>query len=518
MRLKEVLSLLAKEVKTDLTVKPLKKQQLRNNEYYDMQENYDNLYYRTKNGFNHFDLMKYVLDENNILLAYRNIKSNKGSITFGVDKITVNDFKEMTKRELIDMVQGRLSDYNPKPVRRVEIPKPNGKMRPLGIPCFEDRITQQCIKQVLEPICEAKFHNHSYGFRPNRSCEHAIARSMSLINLSKLHYVVDVDIKGFFDNINHAKLLKQVWALGIKDKSLLSIINAMLKCEIQGLGKQNKGTPQGGIISPLLANICLNELDWWISDQWERFETRHNYANKHKYRAIKSSRLKEMFIVRYADDFKIFCRDIKSAQKIFIAIKQWLKERLGLEISNEKSRITNIRKGKTEFLGFKLYVKMKGKDKKGNPKYVCQSNMSDKAKKQVEIKLKQQIKIMQHCNDSNMSKEVAKFNSMVMGVQNYYQIVTNVSSDFSKINYLVSRTLNNRLKVRYDKVTSINYSYKIRYGKYKSGVNSIRGRTLFLIYGVTTRNPMNLTQTTCNYTKDGRKVIHKELVGYDYLL
>ena len=176
--------------------------------------------------------------------------------------------------------------------------------------------------------------------------------------------------------------------MGIRDKSLISIIGKILKSEIEGIGKPVKGTPQGGIISPLLSNIVLNELDWWLSDQWETINTRHQYAGSHKYEALKKSDLKEIFFVRYADDFKILCRDYKTAQRIFIAVKDWLLERLGLEISPEKSKITNVRKGKTEFLGFALYVVKKGK------KYVSKSNISDKAKMIMKSKLKEQIKVI----------------------------------------------------------------------------------------------------------------------------
>lgn len=255
---------------------------------------------------------------------------------------------------------------------------------------MDDRIIQQCIKQVLEPICEAKFHNHSYGFRPNRATSHAIARVNYLMWKNQLHYVVDIDIKGFFDNVHHGKLSKQLWQIGIRDKNLLSIIRKILKSEIQGLGIPEKGTPQGGIISPLLSNVVLNELDWWLSNQWETFKPRHQYSNvENKSRALKTTNLKEFFFVRYADDFKLFCRDYQTAQKIFIATKQWLQERLGLEISPEKSKITNVRKGKTEFLGFKLYVK-----KKRN-KYVTRSNISDKAKQTMKKTLKEQVKSIQ---------------------------------------------------------------------------------------------------------------------------
>lgn len=295
-----------------------KRQILRNCEYYTIQDIFDKLYKESCENKKFTNLMKYIVSENNILLAYRNIKSNKGSSTVGTDNLNISYLKGMDSNIFVDRIQNKLKNYHPKSIRRVEIPKANGKTRPLGIPCIEDRIIQQCIKQVLEPICEAKFHKHSYGFRPNRSTKHAIARSMSLMNINKLHYVVDVDIKGFFDNVNHSKLKKQLWTLGIQDKNLLSIIGKILKSEIQGIGIPKKGTPQGGIISPLLANVVLNELDWWISSQWETFKSKHEYSYGKKFRALRNSKLKEIFIVRYADDFKIFCRDHKSAQRIFL--------------------------------------------------------------------------------------------------------------------------------------------------------------------------------------------------------
>ncbi|MCD3328461.1 group II intron reverse transcriptase/maturase, partial [Clostridium botulinum D/C] len=235
-----------------------KRQQLRNNEYYTIQHIFDNLYEQSCNNNKFTDLMEYITSENNILLAYRNIKKNKGSTTCGTDGLDISIYKDMNSKMFVRRIQNNLKNYCPKSVRRVEIPKPNGKTRPLGIPCIEDRIIQQCIKQVIEPICEAKFHKHSYGFRPNRSTNHAIAVSMRLMNKSQLHYVVDVDIKGFFDNVNHSKLKKQLWTLGIQDKNLISIIGKILKSEIQGIGVPTKGTPQGGIISPLLANVVLN--------------------------------------------------------------------------------------------------------------------------------------------------------------------------------------------------------------------------------------------------------------------
>ena len=226
----------------------LKKNKLRYNEYYDMQHIYDELYAQSKNGNNFYKLLEIIGSEQNICLAYRNLKSNSGSKTAGTDGMTIDDIKQLSNAEIVATVRESLSNYRPKSVRRVFIPKAGSdKMRPLGIPCIWDRLVQQCILQVLEPICEPKFHNHSYGFRANRSAHHAVSRVTTLINLSKYHYCVDVDIKGFFDNVNHGKLLKQIWTLGIRDKRLICIISKMLKAEIDGEGVPEKGTPQGGL-------------------------------------------------------------------------------------------------------------------------------------------------------------------------------------------------------------------------------------------------------------------------------
>jgi len=229
--------------------KMLKKQKLRNNEYYDMQSVFDKLHEEACNNKAFNDLMPIISCEDNILLAYRNIKNNRGSTTKGTDRRTITHYKGWNNDKFVKYFQSKLSNYFPKSVRRVEIPKDYqpGKTRPLGIPCMDDRIIQQCILQVLEPICEAKFHKHSYGFRPNRATSHAIARTQYLMWNGNFHYVVDIDIKGFFDNVNHGKLLKQMWALGIQDKNLLCVIGKILKSEIQSIGKPDKGTPQGGL-------------------------------------------------------------------------------------------------------------------------------------------------------------------------------------------------------------------------------------------------------------------------------
>ena len=217
-----------------------KQRKIRNSEYYDMISTFDGLYADSKKDkiFNH--LMEIIESEENIKLAYRTIKTNTGSDTAGVDKRTINDLAKLSEEEYVRLIRKQFSCYHPRPVKRVEIPKPNGKTRPLGIPTIVDRVVQQCILQVMEPICEAKFSDNSYGFRPNRSAEHAIAQCMRLIQVQHMYHVVDLDIKGFFDNINHTKLIRQIWALGIRDKKLLCIIKEMLKAPVISLREKVK--------------------------------------------------------------------------------------------------------------------------------------------------------------------------------------------------------------------------------------------------------------------------------------
>ena len=176
----------------------LKKNKLRYNEYYDMQHIMTSYTHRARTVITFISYLKLLVRNKIFCLAYRNLKSNSGSKTAGTDGMTIDDIKQLSNAEIVATVRESLSNYRPKSVRRVFIPKAGSdKMRPLGIPCIWDRLVQQCILQVLEPICEPKFHNHSYGFRANRSSHHAVSRVTTLINLSKYHYCVDVDIKDF---------------------------------------------------------------------------------------------------------------------------------------------------------------------------------------------------------------------------------------------------------------------------------------------------------------------------------
>ena len=505
--------------------KPLKKQKIRNAEYYDMQTAFDKLYADSVSGRQFRNLVELIQRPENIMLAYRNLRKNSGSKTAGVDKKTISDLNKWSDKKLVNQVQRKLDWYVPNAVRRVEIPKDNGKKRPLGIPTIMDRLIQQCILQVLEPICEAKFFKRSNGFRPTHSAENAIAQAERMIQNIGCYYVIDIDIHGFFDNVNHGKLLKQMWALGIRDKKLLSIISAMLKAEVAGIGFPEKGTPQGGIISPLLSNIVLNELDWWVASQWEEMPTKRNYVHRiyangtpdksNTIRALRIyTKLKECYLVRYADDFKIFCKKHSDAVKLFEATKQWLWERLGLEISPEKSKIVNVKRHYSEFLGFKLRVREKGKKPDGSKRYVIEAHVRDKALKKIRARSKEIIGQIRRTYDPKMEyRLIQKYNSYLIGIHNYYCIATHVNLDIHEIAFDVKKSLYNRLKHRLQRTGSISNRYiQEKYGRSRE-VRYLNGHAVVPIAYVQHRVPMDRRNRVNPYTPEGRTEIHKNLAG-----
>ena len=259
--------------------------------------------------------------------AFRAVRRNKGKA--GVDRVSIEMFAQHLDQNLDRLMRDlKEGTYQPLPVRRVQIPKGGGKTRPLGIPTVRDRVAQEVLRRLLSPLFEPLFHPDSYGFRPGRSCHMALERVLEIWRQGHRH-VLDADISGFFDCIPHQVIMRGLTNV-VADGNILRLVERFLSAGVMEDGvvqSATLGTPQGGVLSPLLANIALNFLDWHLDELGYRF-------------------------VRYADDFVVLCRTERRAKEAREAVERLL-ESLGLSLSAEKTRVTTFRKG-FAFLGFDL--------------------------------------------------------------------------------------------------------------------------------------------------------------------
>ena len=348
------------------------------------------------------ELLEKILDDKNLYNAYKQVYKNKGAS--GVDGVTVEElgvYLFQHKEEIKEQI--RNLKYKPRPVRRVEIPKENGKKRKLGIPTVIDRVIQQAIVQVITPLFEPQFSETSYGFRPGRSCEMAIIKALEYFN-DGYDWIVDIDLQAFFDNVNQDKLIGIIRRT-IKDGRVVSLIRKYLVSGvmINGVVQPTKvGTPQGGNLSPLLSNIMLNELDKELEKRGLRF-------------------------VRYADDCLIMVRSEKAANHVMESVTRYIENKLGLVVNAEKSRVA--RPSEIKYLGFGFYTK-KGK---WRPKPHLKSVQKFKSK------LKD---ITSRSNAISISDKIIKVNQVIRGWINYFRI-----ADMKGIMKEIGEHLRHRLRM-----------------------------------------------------------------------
>lgn len=318
----------------------------------------------------------------NLEQAFREVKKNRGS--HGIDKVTIKDY-EIKLEHNLRVLQQSLKDktYRTRPVRRVYIPKADGTQRPLGIPTVQDRIVQSAVKQKLEPIFEEKFLDCSYGFRPNRSAHMAIEKIRKDL-MDGFTFVIDADIKTYFDSIPHEKLIELIKE-EVVDSSVLSLLLQFLKSGIfeNGVVHESKhGSPQGGVISPLLANIYLHPLDELMTTRGHR-------------------------LTRYADDFVICCKSRKGAERVLQSIKKLLEKELGLTVHPDKTRIVDNMEESFTFLGYTF-------------KQAYWHKPSDKAIKKFKDKVRKATSKNQTVNMAEFIKH--KVNPIIRGWGRYYGI------------------------------------------------------------------------------------------------
>ena len=481
--------------------------------YLTAKQNYDK---RQKSNFT--GILEIIASEPNIVSAIHKIKGNKGSRTAGVDGKIINDCLNMKCDELMEYIRKKLYDYHPHKVLRVWIPKPGKtELRPLGIPTISDRIVQECVRNVIEPIAEGQFFEHSYGFRPMRSAHMAVTRIKKLNFISKCYWVVEGDIKGFFDNIDHNVMIESLWALGIRDKRVLCIIKQMLKAGVMGeCSTSDLGTPQGGIISPLLANIYLNRFDNFITSGFERKKLRKQY-NSHsgEITSIRNrSNLKTAYYVRYADDWVILTDSKEDAEKLKYKAKRYLKDTLKLEISEEKTLITNVKSKPIKFLGVEIRLVNK------NGRWVNQVSPEKQRFKRKMKSLSRELFMLRKTatwDKDRLIQNITRVNAIIVGLLNYYDMCDQISVVMRKYAWLLKYTAYKSLKryggqwIKANKVSNLiglhsGHSAHIPAVKYKGmyiGVTDVNFAKWVERY------PKNQSETP--YTPEGRELYNQRM-------
>ena len=461
-------------------------------------------------------LQEIMSAEATIITAIHNIKSNHGSETPGVDgKRMRKDYLEKPFPWVVKDIQKAFAQFEAQKIRRQYIDKP-GKVekRPLGIPTIRDRIVQECMRIVLEPICEAQFFGHSYGFRPMRDTAMALERINFLTHTTGYYWVVEGDISKCFDRIDHSVLLKRLYHIGVKDRRVLQIIKAMLKAGVMDVCEVNEdGTPQGGLISPLLANVYLDIMDEWISKQWENKETQYPYKQtQSKYYALRKTALVPGFLVRYADDFVIITDSRAHAENWKARLQRFLKDDMKLALSQEKTLITDVRKKHIKFLGYEFKV-VPGKARKG---YIARTIPDRDRLKRKTDEITESIKKIPRCySREKLIDEINRINSKIRGLVQYYQCCTWVNIAMQKYVHKIQLAAARRLKQYKGKWIPANETSNLPriHQQHKAKIPSVKYRDIYVGFTALTfcrwqRTP-NKNQAETPYTEEGRDLYFK---------
>lgn len=411
-----------------------------------------------------------VYDDRNVALAVRQLSQSPGKMALGPDGSNYKTLENYSVEELSAIVKERLFKKQMDYVRRTYIPKANGKKRPLGICSIWDKLVEKCIQLVIEPYCETKFVESSFGFRERVSTHNALAKVKN--QCQTMPYVLSVDMKDYFGSIDPDIAYRELWHIGIKDQFILNYIYRFIKkgyfenaCKVE----DPKGSPQGSILGPLISNIYLHCFDVWLRDQGDCWHDRavtkfHNYT--HKRRNMEATNLKIGIHVRYADDILVLCKDYEDAKRFRYSVTKYLTRNLRLVINEEKTKIYDLTREKMKYLGYDFYVfKQPTNNVKKKGKWMVVNTLPERKADEIAEKCRELLRTIRK---EPSFEAFHHWNAYVTGIHNYYCGMNHFCEGFSRIGWRIKKLFYHTMEKRAKFTNEQSCKNNFLNGKYRS--------------------------------------------------
>ena len=440
-----------------------------NNVYYvDMEQRFSD-YLAGK--INMRNLHEMVYDHGNVALALRQLSKSSGRMTKGPDGTNFKTLEPYSIVELSEIVRERLMAKKMDYVRRVYIPKGNkksGKMRPLGICTIWDKLVEKCIQLVIEPYCETKFVESSFGFREQASAHNALAKVK--LQCQTMPYVLAVDMKDYFGTIDPDIAYRELWHIGIRDQVILNYLYRFIKkgyfedsCKVE----DPRGTPQGSILGPLISNVYLHRFDVWLRDQGDCWHDQsvakfHNAINRR--RNLEKTALKIGIHVRYADDILVLCKSRDDAMRFRYSVTKYLTKNMKLEINEEKTRVFDLTHERMKYLGYDFYVEKT--HVKGLAGKFMVTNVLPKEKEDAIVERCRELLVCM--KNAPTLENLHNWNVYVVGIHNYYRGMNKFCTSFHKIGWRISRLFYHTMEARAKRIEEQSYKDNYLEGRYRA--------------------------------------------------
>jgi len=412
-----------------------------------------------------------IYDENNVALAIRQLGKSPGRMALGPDGTNYETLENYSVAELAGIVKDRLLHKKMDYVRRAYIPKGNtGKMRPLGICSIWDKLVEKCVQLVVEPYCETKFVESSFGFREQVSQHNALARVKR--TCQTMPYVLSIDLRDYFGTIDPNITYRELWHIGVRDQVILNYVFRFIKkgyyedsCKVE----DPLGSPQGSILGPLISNVYLHRFDVWLRDQgdcWHDETVTKFYSSRAKIRNLRLKNLKVGIHVRYADDILVLCKDYQDAVRFRYSVTNYLTRNMKLEINEDKTKIYDLTKEKMKYLGYDFYVFKRPTKNVAHQSVYMVANSLPKAKED-EI-VSKCGELLRKIRKNPCYETIHDWNVYVVGIHNYYRGMTHFSYSFRKIGWRIKKLFYHTMDKRVKFTSEQSYKNCFQEGRYRS--------------------------------------------------